>query len=278
MPLLDEAREVLGVARGHLRRQHLFTEDLAADRVQQQARGGSRVGRLFFDHRARRQDRGLVNLVDRHAVVQVAPRLGQDRVGFDVGAKARAGRLDQPLQLGLVERHALAAIDHRQRRRRRLDVDLGLLGALLRATLAVEHVGARHFVVAAAHQTQLDLVLHVLDVKRAAARPRAQQRAHHRLGQPFDRLAHARRRRALRAVHREEGLHQRHRDLVRLEDDDRAVAADDLIALVGAGAGLGAVGDVCSERLCRRRADDDCLHEEELRFEGRALERRRRFT
>ena len=50
-----------------------------------------------------------------------------------------------------------------------------LLGALLRAPLAVEHVGARDLVVAAAHQAELDLVLHVLDVERAAARTRAQQ-------------------------------------------------------------------------------------------------------
>jgi hypothetical protein len=34
-------------------------------------------------------------------------------------------------------------------------------------------------VVAAAHQAQFDLVLHVFDVEGAAARARAQQRAHH---------------------------------------------------------------------------------------------------
>jgi hypothetical protein len=94
---------------------------------------------------------------------------------------------------------------------------LALARALLRAALAVQHVGARHLVVAAAHQAELDLVLHVLDVEGAAARARAQQRAHHARS-ALDRLAHAGRRRALRAVHRQEGLHQRHRDLVRLED------------------------------------------------------------
>ena len=50
---------------------------------------------------------------------------------------------------------------------------LALLGALLRAALAVQHIGARDLVVAAAHQAELDLVLHVFDVEGAAARARA---------------------------------------------------------------------------------------------------------
>jgi hypothetical protein len=57
------------------------------------------------------------------------------------------------------------------------------VGALLGAALAVQHVGAGNFVVAAAHQAQFDLVLHVFNVEGAAARARAHQRADHGLGQ-----------------------------------------------------------------------------------------------
>ena len=230
--LLDELREVLRVARRHVRLEQLLAEDLAPDRVQQQARGRPRVAGVLLDQRARGEDRRLVDLVDRHAVVEVALGLGQDRLGPHVGAEAGTGRLDQRLHARRVERHANAAIgDHQRRRddRRRSD----LLGALLRAPLAVEHVGARDLVVAAAHQAELDLILDVLDVERAAARTRAQQAANDRLGQAVDGLAHARRGRALRAVDGEERLHQRDRDLVGLERDDGAVAAKDLVALVG---------------------------------------------
>ena len=114
--------------------------------------------------------------------------------------------------------------------------------ALLRTPLAVEHVGARDLVVAAAHQAELDLVLHVLDMKRAAARTRAQQAADDGLGQLVDGLADARRGGTLRAVDGEKRLHQRDRDLVRLERDDGAVAAKDLVALVRRCGGAGRVG------------------------------------
>ena len=129
------------------------------------------------------------------------------------------------------ERKAMAAVDH---------VDLVLLAGdlLLRpgpgALLAVEHVGARHVVLARAHQRELDLVLDVLDMEGPALRLAAQQRAEHRVGQAGDQLADARRGRALRAVDREERLGHRHRDLRRLEAHHRAVAADHLVVGVRA--------------------------------------------
>ena len=234
--LLDELREIFGVALGHLRLRDFIAQDFVADRVQQQPRGGAGVGGLLFHQRARRQDGGLEDLVHRHAVVQVAAGLGQDRLGLDVVAEAGAGRLDQRAQRRHVQRHALAAVDDvqlgRPGRRRR-----GLARALLRAPLPVQHVGARDLVVAAAHEAEFDVVLDVLDVEGAAAGARAQQRAHDGRGELVDRLAHAGRGRALGAVHGEEGLHQRHRDLVRLEADHGAVAADDLVADVSVGAG-----------------------------------------
>jgi hypothetical protein len=159
------------------------------------------------------------------------------RIGSACTSAPRPAQADSTsaAQRAHVQRHALAAVGDEQFGSAAPAPGDLLARALLRAALAVQHVGARHLVVATAHQAQLDMVLHVLDVEGAAARPRAQQRAHHGLGQPLDRLAHARRCRALRAVHGQEGLHQGHRDLVRLERDHRAVAADDLVARVGAG-------------------------------------------
>jgi hypothetical protein len=170
-----------------------------------------------------------VHLVDGHAVVQVAPRLGEDRLGADVAAEAGAGALDQRGEPCRIERHPPPAVAHHDLR---LDGDRLHRGprAFLGAPLAVEHVGTRDLVVTAAHQAKLDLVLHVLDVERAAARAGAEQAAHHRFGQRIHRLAHARRGRTLRAVHGEECLHQSDGDLVRLERDDAAVAAQDLVA------------------------------------------------
>jgi len=68
-----------------------------------------------------------------------------------------------------VQRHALPAIEHVQRRCRRR-VLRALLGPLLRAPLAIQHIGAGDLVVAAAHQAQFGLVLHVFDMEGAAAR------------------------------------------------------------------------------------------------------------
>ena len=199
-------------------------------------------------------------------------RLEQDRLRADIGAEVlRRPRHDQRLQPRPVERHALAAIGDVQRglgRRRRAPGPAR--AALLRAALAVQHVGARHFMMAAAHQAEFDLVLHILDVEGAAARTRAQQRAHHRLGQAVDRLAHAGRCRALRAVHGQEGLHQRDRDLVRLEGDHRAVAADDLVALVGGVAAGGGSGLAAADRQrCRGGARVVDLHGRVGSSEGR---------
>jgi hypothetical protein len=56
-----------------------------------------RCSRVLLDQRARGQDGGLVDLVHRHAVVQVAHGLGQDGLGLDVGTQAGAGGFDQRL-------------------------------------------------------------------------------------------------------------------------------------------------------------------------------------
>jgi len=135
-----------------------------------------------------------------------------------------------------------------------------LVDPLLRPALAVKHVGARHLVVAAAHEAELDLVLHVFYMEGAAARARAQQAADDRFREAVDGLADAGRCGSLRAMDREERLHQGDRDLVRLEGDDGAVAAQGLVPLVRR-SGAGRPGR--DARRCgshRRRLSGACLH------------------
>jgi len=138
----------------------------------------------------------------------------------------------------------------------------GLLGALLRAAFAVEHVGAGDLVVAAAHQAQFNLVLDVFDVEGAATRTRAQQAAHHGFGQAVDGLAHAGRGRTLGAVDGQEGLHQGNSDFAGFKRNDRTVASDDLVGRIGRLArllvGIGRTGENRSGR--RQGAGRGRLH------------------
>ena len=150
--------------------------------------------------------------------------------GIDRAAQPFAGILDQRLQPVQVQRPAHAGLHHVHHVRLRLGLGRRLLlGAQPGALLAVEHVGARDIVLARAHQGELHLVLDVLDVQRAAAGLAPHQRGDHLLGEPGHLLAHARRGRALAAVHGQKRLGHRHRDLARLEADHRAVAANDLV-------------------------------------------------
>ena len=76
--LLDEPREVLGVARVHLGMGELLAQHLHLDAVQQQAGGDVAVGRVLLDQGARRQDGALAHLLHRHAVVEVLEDALQD--------------------------------------------------------------------------------------------------------------------------------------------------------------------------------------------------------
>ena len=265
-PLLDEAGKVVGIALRHFRGRQVAPQHFLEDGVQQQPGGGIGVVGVFLDQRARGQDRGLVDLVHRNAVVQVAHGLGQHRIRLDVGAQVLAGRDDQALEVIEVQRHPLPAIQHMQ------DRGLGLLagallGAFLGAALSVQHVGAGDLMMAAAHQAQFDLVLHVFDMEGAAGGPRTHQRPDHCLGELVHRLAHARRSRALRAVHGQERLHHGDCDLVRLERDHRAIAPDDLVMGQGRGrsgarravAGIAAGDHVCGGGCAQGNLHVVCL-------------------
>jgi hypothetical protein len=232
--LADELREIVDIGLAHAGLGHITAEHFLGDGVEQQARGGVGVVGVFLDQGAGSQHRGLVDLVHGNTVVQVAQGFGQDRIGADIGAQAFTGRIDQALEPCHVQHHAAPAVDHMQRRR--LGCRLFLLaGALLGAFLAVQHIGTGDLVVPPAHQAELDVILHVFDVKGAATRARTHQRPDHRLGQAVHHLAHTRRGSTLGAMDRQEGLHHGHGDLVGLERHDRPVAADDLVLAQGNG-------------------------------------------
>ena len=67
----------------------------------------------------------------------------------------------------------------------------GLSRPFLSAFFAVEHIGPCDLMVTAAHQAELDMVLHVFDVESAATWARAQQGTNHGLGELVNRLTHA---------------------------------------------------------------------------------------
>ncbi|MPM24442.1 hypothetical protein SDC9_70924 [bioreactor metagenome] len=220
-------REVVGVGGLHVRGRDVAAQHFAHDGVQQQAGGGVGVAGVFLDLGAGGQDGGLVDLFHGHAVIQVAHGLGDDGRGRHAVADVGTGRFDQRVQAQHVKLDALAVFHH---------VHGGHLGqqlfaalcALLRAALAVQHIGARHFLMAAAHQAELDLVLHIFDVEGAAARARAGECVHDRLREVVHHFADAGRRRALRTMRGQKRFHHGHGDLLRLERNHGTVAADDL--------------------------------------------------
>ena len=131
-----------------------------------------------------------------------------------------------------VERLAGAADHHVDARGTGLDGFLHALRTLARTLLAIEHVRTRDLVLARAHHRELDLVLHVFDMERAARGMAAHQRLHHGLREGRDLVAHAGAHGGGVARHGEERLRHRHRDLVGLEAHDRAVPANDLVVRV----------------------------------------------
>ena len=172
-----------------------------------------------------------MHLVDRHAVVEVAhaSRPGSASALTSAPRPAQAESISACSCVD-VERHALAAVEHVQRRRLRRFAWRSACARSCARRFAVQHVGARDLVLAAAHQAELDLVLHVLDVEGAAARARAQQRADDgsvswsTVSRTLAEAAPCVPCTARNAFIMRDG------DLVRLEADHGAVAADDLVA------------------------------------------------
>lgn len=109
-----------------------------------------------------------MHLFHRDTVIQVAHGFGQDGGRGDISTQVFAGGFDQLLQALCVEQYTLTIDDGMQLRTRRYR-GFFVCGALLAAALAVEHISTCHFVVAAAHQTQFDLVLYIFNVEGTAA-------------------------------------------------------------------------------------------------------------
>ncbi len=251
-----ELREVLGVSGRHVVLRGFLAEGLVAQRVEEQAGRDEAVRRVLLDQRARGQHHAFAHFLHRHAVVEVLQRCLEDALRVDAG-EAVAGLPDETAQSLEVEGLRHAVVEHRDRHALRFAPLLRfLLCPLLRSALAVEHVGARDFMLAAAHQRELDLILDFLDVDRAAFRLALHQRVDDGIGDLHDFVAHARARRAVAAVDREEGLGHGDGDLRRLEADHRPVAANHLVlrkSLVGRGhRASGFAGQAVASGLGRR--------------------------
>ena len=186
----DETREIVDVGFLHIGLGHVAAQDLARNGVEQQARGGVGVRRIFLDQGARRQNGCLEHFFHRHTVVQIAHGLGDDGLCMYIGPQALARRADACAQFFHVQHFALSAVQHMQNRVRRGN-GRGLARALLRPLLPVENVSAGDLMVAAAHQAQLNMVLHVFNMEGAAAGARAHQCPGDLVGQCLHRLAHA---------------------------------------------------------------------------------------
>ena len=163
----DELWEVLRIVLSHVSVQNFFAQHFFGDGVHQQTCGGVGVVGVFFNQGASGQDRGFVNLIHRNAVVEVTHGLGHDGLRTHIRAQTGASVIDQTLQVLQVQRYALTAFEHMHSGGCGRGLFFGV-GALLGAAFAVEHVGTGNFVVATAHQTELDLVLYVFDVESTA--------------------------------------------------------------------------------------------------------------
>ena len=116
---------------------------------------------------ARREDRGLVDFVQRDAVIEVLHGVVDHCIDRDAFAEPLAGDRHERAQGGHVQRAAHAVVHDRQGVRR-LRLLGALCGTLLGALLAVQHIGAGHVVFARTHERELDLILDIFDVEGAA--------------------------------------------------------------------------------------------------------------
>ena len=115
--LFDEVGEVIHIGLLHIGSSHIPAQHFTRNRMKQQTRGSVGVVWVFFNQGPRRQNGGFVHLIDRHAVVQITQRLGDDGVGLDFRTQARAGIADTLSQGLHIQGHALTTIDHMQGRR-----------------------------------------------------------------------------------------------------------------------------------------------------------------
>ena len=228
----DKAGEIVDVGFLHIGLGDIASQHLARNRVEQEPRSGVGIGGVFFYQGARRENGCFEHLFHRHTVVQIAHGLCEDRLGLHTGTQTLTRGANACAQLVHVQDLALSAVHHVQDRVLRGHRH-GLTRAFLRPLLPVEHIGAGNLMLAATHQAQLNMVLHIFNMEGAAAGARTHQCPGDLVGQCLHRLAHAGGCRALGSMNRKKGLHQRNGDLVGLKRYDCAIAANDLVMRQG---------------------------------------------
>ena len=158
------------------------------------------------------------DVLERNAVEQVLDGFVIDALGADAG-QAFTGFVDDGAQARGVERRYAAVVE--------LDGKLdnflvfrpvvrmrNMLRARGGAFFAIEHIGARNFLLAVTHQRQFYLVLDVFDVKGAAIGLTSCQGRNHEVGQLLDGFMYPRRSRGLATFDRKERLGHRDSNLV----------------------------------------------------------------
>ena len=119
---------------------------------------------LFFHHGAGGDDQRGVDLFLGHAVKQALQCFVEYSIGRDV-FEAFTGFIHNKFQATQVQRYfAAISVFNANAGVGFLGHFRTLLGALFGAGRAVQYVGASNFVLAAAHQSQLDLVLNFFNV------------------------------------------------------------------------------------------------------------------
>ena len=183
----------------------------------------------FLLHKcARRHHLCLRQLVECHAVVEIATGLGQDRIDRHA-VEAFASFSDHTQQPRFIERpRDTVGTTDSQRRRGRRCFRSGGLAARLCTFLAIEHIGACDLVMAIAHQHQFDLVLNVFNMQGALCINASCQCRHDLRGNLFDGFMNAPRGSSSLAFDSQECARHRDLDLAGIEPAHAAVAADDV--------------------------------------------------
>ena len=262
---LDKSGEVICVGMFHLCLQHFTAQHFKADIMQQQACRGIAIGRVGLDQGARRQHQRFAYFGGRYAVIQILERRLQDQAAIGL-RQPLASRIEQGLQARRVERNAAAIVAGHHH----AWLNCSCWSAFLRfrtftgATLTIQHVGPCDLVFARTHQGQLNLILHILNVKSASGGLTPHQGIDHIVGQGRDHLTNTRGGCAVPAAHGEECLGHGNGDLGRLERHDGAVAANHLVLSVLGGAGHHWPGRIAlrkaHRRGTRRHGRDNRLH------------------
>ena len=226
--VVDGAGDLLGGAGGRA-----LVEELPDERGDPRLAGrvGHRAGAQDHPH----VDRRLLVMADVDHLEAVVERpdlvVRKDDVARQERRRRILARPVHPLRVRL-RRDREDEADRRQRRQRRQRRRRAAPGSPPRARragalFAVEHVVARHLVLAGAHQHEFHLILDFLDVDGSARRESAAEGLTDLLGQRCHQLADARRRGCRTAFNGEKGLGQGNLDLVVRIRHDGTIALDD---------------------------------------------------